>query len=227
MGWVVSSPPALGFDTATGGDDVFRDLVFARIIEPTSKQHSLRVLATLVNATADYRTVNAVPAGDRQTESAPGIIDRTSGQRRSRPSRLLLYDNTFYFEPIPVVTDSATRVSPRTEAGTADHHWAAHRSFEVPDVSIGVRGQQGRARDLAAGHQRLPGRSPAHRRDSGRRCAKNSAATQIALQASDLPYILGASIPFLLDVCQRMAREAPRENGATSVGADLAVASQQ
>ena len=34
----------LGLDTATGGDEVFRDLVLARIIEPTSKQDSLRVL---------------------------------------------------------------------------------------------------------------------------------------------------------------------------------------
>jgi hypothetical protein len=58
----------LGFDTATGGDEVFRDLVFARIIEPTSKQ-------------------DAAPAGDRQTESAPGIIDRMCGPRRSRPSQ--------------------------------------------------------------------------------------------------------------------------------------------
>ena len=35
----------LGFDQATGGDEVFRQLVLARIIEPTSKQDSLRVLA--------------------------------------------------------------------------------------------------------------------------------------------------------------------------------------
>lgn len=34
----------LGFDQATGGDEVFRQLVCARIIEPTSKQDSLRVL---------------------------------------------------------------------------------------------------------------------------------------------------------------------------------------
>ncbi len=34
----------LGFDTATGGDEVFRDLVAARIIEPTSKVDALRVL---------------------------------------------------------------------------------------------------------------------------------------------------------------------------------------
>ena len=36
---------ALGFDAAAGGDEVFRDLVLARIIEPTSKPDSLRVLA--------------------------------------------------------------------------------------------------------------------------------------------------------------------------------------
>jgi len=35
---------ALGSDTAAGGDEVFRHLVLARIVEPTSKQDSLRVL---------------------------------------------------------------------------------------------------------------------------------------------------------------------------------------
>jgi hypothetical protein len=34
----------LGFDQADRGDGVFRDLVLARIIEPTSKHDSLRVL---------------------------------------------------------------------------------------------------------------------------------------------------------------------------------------
>jgi hypothetical protein len=35
---------ALGFDEAAGGDEVFRQLVLARIIEPTSKLDSLRIL---------------------------------------------------------------------------------------------------------------------------------------------------------------------------------------
>src|SRR3954451_13285026 len=35
----------LGFARAAGGDEVFRQLVLARIIEPTSKADSLRVLA--------------------------------------------------------------------------------------------------------------------------------------------------------------------------------------
>jgi hypothetical protein len=34
----------LGFEQAAGGDEVFRQLVLARIIEPTSKLDSLRVL---------------------------------------------------------------------------------------------------------------------------------------------------------------------------------------
>jgi hypothetical protein len=36
---------ALGFDEAAEGDELFRQLVLARIIEPTSKRDSLRVLA--------------------------------------------------------------------------------------------------------------------------------------------------------------------------------------
>ena len=35
----------LGFDQATGGDEVFAQLVLVRIIEPASKADSLRVLA--------------------------------------------------------------------------------------------------------------------------------------------------------------------------------------
>jgi hypothetical protein len=48
---------ALGFDKAAGGDEVFRDLVLARIIEPTSKQDSLRVLTETGVDPASYRTV--------------------------------------------------------------------------------------------------------------------------------------------------------------------------
>ena len=40
----------LGFEDATGGDVVFRQLVLARIIEPVSKLDSLRVLKESVTA---------------------------------------------------------------------------------------------------------------------------------------------------------------------------------
>ena len=49
---------ALGFDQAAGGDEVFRHLVLARVIEPTSKQDSLRVLAEVGVPTVSYSTLN-------------------------------------------------------------------------------------------------------------------------------------------------------------------------
>src|SRR5205814_6648891 len=48
----------LGFGDATGGDGVFRDLVLARIIEPTSKLDASRVLEEAGLAPASYPTVN-------------------------------------------------------------------------------------------------------------------------------------------------------------------------
>ena len=47
----------LGFEDAAGGDDVFRRLVLARIIEPSSKRDSLRVLEEAGVAPASYRTL--------------------------------------------------------------------------------------------------------------------------------------------------------------------------
>jgi hypothetical protein len=47
----------LGLDRAVGGDEVSRDLVLARIIEPSSKQDSLRVLAETGVEPVSYRTV--------------------------------------------------------------------------------------------------------------------------------------------------------------------------
>jgi hypothetical protein len=47
----------LGLGAAAGGDEVFRDLVLARIIEPASKLDSLRVLEEAGVTAASYRTV--------------------------------------------------------------------------------------------------------------------------------------------------------------------------
>ena len=48
---------ALGFDTASDGDPVFEALVLARMIEPTSKLDSLRVLAEVGVRPPAYRTL--------------------------------------------------------------------------------------------------------------------------------------------------------------------------
>jgi hypothetical protein len=48
---------SLGFADAAEGDEVFRQLVLARIIEPTSKLDALRVLAEVGVETVVYRTL--------------------------------------------------------------------------------------------------------------------------------------------------------------------------
>lgn len=47
----------LGLEDAAGGDEVFRDLVLARIIEPVSKLDSIRVLEEAGVTPASYRTI--------------------------------------------------------------------------------------------------------------------------------------------------------------------------
>jgi len=90
---------SLGFVEATGGDVVFRDLVLARIIEPTSKLDSLRVLEEVGVATASYRTLTRrlkVYAKDlwRQQLAAACATKAALG-----PASLVLYDvTTLYFE---------------------------------------------------------------------------------------------------------------------------------
>src|SRR4029077_14275364 len=89
----------LGFGAATGGDAVFRDLVLARIIEPTSKADSLRVLAETGVEPVDYRTVTrrlpviAKPAVRQALSSA------CAARAGLGPASLVLYDvSTLYFE---------------------------------------------------------------------------------------------------------------------------------
>ena len=48
----------LGFGRASGGDEVFRQLVLATIIEPTSKLDALRVLEEAGLAASSYATLN-------------------------------------------------------------------------------------------------------------------------------------------------------------------------
>jgi hypothetical protein len=116
----------LGFGAATGRDEVFKALVLARIIEPTSKLDSLRVLTEAGMDAPSYRTVKrrlriyagadqspgAAPEGGGDVPAAgPAGVDPAGGQWRARlaracaqhvrlgPATLLLYDvTTLYFE---------------------------------------------------------------------------------------------------------------------------------
>jgi hypothetical protein len=73
----------LGFEDAAGGDEMFRHLVLARIIEPVSKLDSLRVLEEAGVTPASYRTLKR-PAGLCGREVAAAAVGRL---RRARPAR--------------------------------------------------------------------------------------------------------------------------------------------
>jgi hypothetical protein len=202
----------LGFDAATGGDEVFRDLVMARIIEPTSKADSLRVLAETGIEPVDYRTVTrrlpmiAKPAV-RQALSAA-----CAGHAGLGPASLVLYDvSTLYFE-----TDAGD--------GFREPGFSKERRLE-PQITIGlltdaagfplmVEAFEGNKAETATMLPVINAFKAAHQltdvtvvADAG----MISEANQIAIGAAGLSFILGTRIPFLPDVCREWRDRHPGE----------------
>jgi hypothetical protein len=109
----------LGFDQASDGDEVFRDLVLARVIEPTSKLDSLRVLDEAGIPSPSYPTVKRrlpvyATAAWRQ-ELATACARHTNLGAAS----LVLYDVSVRCTSRPTpVTGSVSRGSPRSGAWT-------------------------------------------------------------------------------------------------------------
>jgi hypothetical protein len=114
---------ALGFDEATGGDEVFRQLVLARIIEPTSKEDSVRVLEETGIAAASYRTIKRRLPVYAVESWRRGLAAACASRAALGPASLVLYDvTTLYFE-----TDqgdgSASRGSPRNAGWSRRSRW--------------------------------------------------------------------------------------------------------
>lgn len=106
----------LGLEDAAGGDEVFRHLVLARIIEPVSKLDSLRVLDEAGVIPASYRTVKRrLPVYARE-EWRQRLSAACAAHARLGPASLVLYDvSTLYFETDQGdATGSGSRGSPRS-----------------------------------------------------------------------------------------------------------------
>jgi len=89
----------LGFDQAADGDEVFRQLVLARIIEPTSKEDSIRVLDEVGVTAASYRTIKRRLAGYADQAWRRQLAAACAKQAALGPTSLVLYDvSTLYFE---------------------------------------------------------------------------------------------------------------------------------
>ncbi len=109
----------LGFDQAAGGDEVFRQLVLARIIEPTSKQDSLRVLAEAGIDTVSYATLKrrlpTYAEGEVSAEARRGLRRAVVHPRHEDPRSSLRRDRV------------APRAPRRADARRADTHPALAR----------------------------------------------------------------------------------------------------
>jgi hypothetical protein len=202
----------LGLAAATGGDEVFRQLVLARIIEPVSKLDSARVLEEAGVAPAPYRTVTRrlrVFARDswRQQISAACAAHAGLG-----PASLVLYDcSTLYFE-----TDEGD--------GFRESGFSKERRLE-PQITIGLltdqtgfplmvsafEGNKAETKTMLpviesfmAAHQLADVTVVA---DAG----MVSESNQKQIEAAGLSFILGARIPHEPYAVARWRREHPGE----------------
>jgi hypothetical protein len=191
----------LGFEQAAGSDEAFRQLVLARIIEPTSKADSLRVIDETGVVPVSYPTLNrrlpvfAKPAF-RQALSAA-----CSMHARLGPASLVLYDvSTLHFQ-----TDAGD--------GFREPGFSKERRLD-PQITLGlltdaagfpltVAAFEGNKAETATMLPVINAFKTAHQltdvtvvADAG----MISEANQVDLQAAGLSYILGARIPFLPDV---------------------------
>jgi hypothetical protein len=85
---------ALGFDTATGADEVFRQLVLARIVEPTSKEDSIRVIEEVGIKPASYPTIKRRLPLYAKPEWRQAVSGASAGRAALGPASLVLYDVT-------------------------------------------------------------------------------------------------------------------------------------
>ena len=90
---------AIGFEAVTGGDEVFLALVLARIIEPTSKLDTLRVLHEAGVAGPSYRTLKRrLPVFGKEMWRT-SLSSACAAHAKLGPTSLVLYDvSTLYFE---------------------------------------------------------------------------------------------------------------------------------
>jgi hypothetical protein len=89
----------LGFDVACGQDEVFKALVLARLIEPTSKLATSRVLDEIGVAAPSYPTINRRLPRYATDEWRQRLAVACAAQVGLGPATLVLYDvTTLYFE---------------------------------------------------------------------------------------------------------------------------------
>ena len=202
----------LGLDEAAGGDESFRQLVSARIIEPTSKADSLRVIEEAGVAAVSYPTLNRRLPMFATTGFRQALSTACASRARLGPASLVLYDvTTSHFE-----TDAGD--------GFREPGFSKERRLD-PQITLGlltdatgfplnVAAFEGNKAETATMLPVINAFKAAHQltevtvvADAG----MISEANQVALQTAGLSFILGARIPYLPDVVREWRDKHPDE----------------
>jgi hypothetical protein len=191
----------LGFESATKGDNVFRDLVLARIIEPSSKIDAERVLSEVGVEPASYATVKRRLPIYAQPQWRQALAAASARRAGLGPASLVLFDvSTLYFE-----TDAGD--------GFREPGFSKERRLE-PQITLGlltdaagfpltVQAFEGNKAETATMLPVINAFKAAHQLSDVTVVADAgmiSETNQVALKAAGLSFILGTRIPVLPDV---------------------------
>jgi hypothetical protein len=204
---------AIGFAVATGGDEVFRDLVLARIIEPTSKQDSLRVLEEVGLAPVSYATLKRRLPDYAKDSWRDRLAGACAVHAALGPASLVLYDvSTLHFE-----IDAGD--------GFREPGFSKERRLD-PQITIGLltdsagfplmlEAFEGNKAETATMLPVITAFMTTHQlrdvvvvADAG----MISAANQAGIEAAGLSFILGTRIPEIPYVVKEWNREHPGED---------------
>lgn len=115
----------LGFDEATGSDEVFYQQVIARLVEPTSKQDSLRVIEEIGLDPVSYTTVKRRLPKYASKEFQATLSKAMAARADLGPHALVLFDvSTLFFQ-----TDKAD--------GFREPGFSKERRLE-PQITLGL-----------------------------------------------------------------------------------------
>jgi hypothetical protein len=99
---LVTAYQVLGLDRACGRDEVFMLLTLARVIEPTSKLDSIRVLTEVGIAAPSYPTIKRRLPVYATPQWRDALASACAAHVGLGPATLVLYDvTTLYFESAP------------------------------------------------------------------------------------------------------------------------------
>lgn len=202
----------LGFDEAAGGDEAFRQLVLARIIEPTSKVDSLRVIDEAGVVPVSYPTLNRRLPVFAKPSFRQGLSTACATHARLGPASLVLYDvTTLHFQ-----TDAGDgfREPGFSKERRLDPQITVGLLTDAAGMPLSVAAFEGNRAETATMLPVITAFKTAHQLSDVTVVADAgmiSEANQVALQAAGLSYILGARIPFLPDVVREWRDGHPGE----------------